>query len=57
VRRVLDAAPLLYLAVAVRTGPRVSPVVFAADRGQMWFVVARNSLKARAIARDGRVGG
>lgn len=55
-RQVLDDGSLLYVAVAGRSGPRVTPTLFTVERDQIWFVVARGSLKARVIARDGRVG-
>src|SRR5438046_886828 len=57
VRHVLDEGELLHVAVAARGGPRITPTVFSVERRQLWFVVTRGSVKARAIARFPHVGG
>jgi hypothetical protein len=54
---VLDETDVLHVAVSARDGPRVTPTVFDVDRGRIWFVIPRRSVKARVIARRGRVGG
>jgi hypothetical protein len=56
VAEVLDGSDVLHVAVAGRTGPHVTPAVFDADGDRLWFVTPRRSLKARVIARRGRVG-
>ena len=53
---VLDAAELMFLAVAGRHGPHVTPLAFDRDGENLWAVTPRDSAKARAIDRDGRVG-
>jgi hypothetical protein len=57
VTEVLDEAELLYVAVAARNGPHVTPAVFDVDGDRLWFVTPRRSVKARVIARHRRVGG
>jgi len=57
VAEVLAEAPVLYVAVAARNGPHVTPAVFDRDGGRLWFVTPRRSVKARVIARRRRVGG
>src|SRR5438552_8065826 len=57
VAEILDEAPVLYVAVAARSGPHVTPAVFDRDGGRLWFVTPRRSVKARVIARRRRVGG
>lgn len=57
VTEVLDGAELLYVAVAARNGPHVTPAVFDVDGDQLWFITPRRSVKARVIARNHRVGG
>lgn len=54
---VLYEADLLYVAVAARRGPHVTPTAFDVEGRRLWFVVPRNSVKARAIARHRQVGG
>lgn len=54
---VLDEADLLYVAVATRRGPHVTPTVFDVEGRRLWFVVPRDSVKARAIARQRQIGG
>lgn len=53
---VLDAAELMFLAVAGRHGPHVTPLAFDRDGEDLWAVTPRDSAKARAIDRDSRVG-
>ena len=57
VAEVLDEADVLYVAVAARRGPHVTPAVFDHDAGRLWFVTPRRSVKARVIDRHRRVGG
>ncbi len=57
VTEVLEDADLLYLAVAARNGPHVTPAVFDVDGDRLWFVTPRRSLKARVIDCRRRVGG
>src|SRR5581483_4411625 len=57
VTEVLEEADLLYLAVAARNGPHVTPAVFDVDGDRLWFVTPRRSVKARVIAHRRRVGG
>jgi hypothetical protein len=57
VAEVLDEADVLQVAVSARNGPHVTPTVFDVDRGRLWFVTPRRSVKARVIARRRRVGG
>ena len=57
VAEVLDEADVLYVAVAARRGPHVTPAVFDHDAGRLWFVTPRRSVKARVIDRNRRVGG
>jgi hypothetical protein len=57
VAEVLDEADVLYVAVAARRGPHVTPAVFDQDGGRLWFVTPRRSVKARVIDRHRRVGG
>jgi hypothetical protein len=54
---ILDDADLLYVAVATRRGPHVTPTAFDVEGRRLWFVIPRSSVKARAIARDRVVGG
>ena len=53
---VLDSAALMFLAVAGRHGPHVTPIAFDRDGSDLWALTPRNSAKARAIDRDSRVG-
>ncbi|MGH8974172.1 MAG: pyridoxamine 5'-phosphate oxidase family protein [Acidimicrobiia bacterium] len=53
---VLDEAGVLWVAVASRRGPHVTPAVFDVDGRRLWFVTPRRSVKARAIDRHRRVG-
>ncbi|HYH50863.1 MAG TPA: pyridoxamine 5'-phosphate oxidase family protein [Acidimicrobiia bacterium] len=56
VATVLDEAELLYVAVAGRNGPHVTPAVFHTDGDRLWFITPRRSVKAKVIARRRRVG-
>ena len=53
---ILEDAELAYLAVDSKTGPMVTPLLFAVRDGRLWMVVPRSSAKLTAIARDARVG-
>ena len=56
VARVLDDASFAYLAVETSSGPHVTPLLFAATPDRLWFGIARNTLKARVIAKRPAVG-
>jgi hypothetical protein len=56
VGRVARASELAYVAIEVRGAPHVTPVLFAVAHDRLWFAVARNTLKARTLARRPRVG-
>lgn len=53
---VLDSADLVFLAVAGRHGPHVTPLAFDRDADELWCLTPRGSGKAKAIERDARVG-
>lgn len=53
---VLDAADVMFLAVAGRHGPHVTPLAFDRAGEDLWAVTPRDSAKARAIDRESRVG-
>ena len=53
---ILDAGELAYLAVTSKSGPMVTPVLFAARDGRIWMVMPRSSAKIAAIGRDALVG-
>jgi hypothetical protein len=57
VAEILHSGDLLYIAVAARGGPRVTPIAFNLDRRRLWFLVPRRSIKARTIAQRPHVGG
>jgi hypothetical protein len=57
VSEVLDEADVLYLAVAAKNGPHVTPAVFDVDGDRLWFITPRRSVKAKVIDRHRRVGG
>lgn len=52
----LDAAELAYLAVTSKTGPMVTPVLFASKDERVWMVFPRASAKIAAIGRNAVVG-
>ena len=56
-KRILADGEFCYVAVATRSGPHLTPVVFAMDGGRMWLTTARGSVKARAWKADRRVAG
>lgn len=56
VAALLDDAPLLFLAVAGRSGPHVTPIAFDSTDRDLWVVAPRRSAKVRAVLRDPRVG-
>jgi hypothetical protein len=53
---ILAAGDLAYLAVTSKTGPMVTPVLFAARDDRLWMVLPRTSAKVAAIGRDALVG-
>ena len=53
---VLDSAGVMFLAVAGRHGPHVTPLAFDRRGDELGALTPRNSAKARAIRRDPRVG-
>src|SRR5205085_75307 len=55
VHDLVDRAELMYLAVAGRLGPHVTPLAFALSDQNVWAVTPRRSAKVRAIRRDARV--
>jgi len=54
--RILRRARFAYIAVQTRSGPHVTPVLFAATPDRLWFAVARGTLKVRALAKRPRIG-
>ncbi len=54
---VLDHGRKLYLAVASRWGPHVTPQVFDRKGKRLWLVIPRQSLRARVISDNPSVGG
>lgn len=56
-RRVLADGALCHLAVRTSNGPHVTPVVYVADGGRLWFTTARRSVKARAWRTDAHASG
>lgn len=53
---ILDDAPLAYLAVESKSGPMVTPLLFAVRDGRVWMVMPRASAKVDAIGRNAVVG-
>jgi hypothetical protein len=56
VSRILSQGRLAYVAIDVGRGPLVTPVLYGALGGDLWFVTNRNALKARVLARRPSVG-
>jgi hypothetical protein len=57
VRELLAEGSFCHVATSTRYGPHVTPMVFAEAGGRVWVTTSRGSVKARAWARDPRVGG
>lgn len=53
---ILAEADQLMINVPTRHGPHVTPELFAFDNGRLWCLTAASTLKARNLARGGRVG-
>ena len=56
VAKLLGDASIAYLAVETRSGPHVTPLLFAATPDRLWFGIGRGTVKARAIAKHPGVG-
>jgi len=56
VAAVLARASIAYLAVQASGGPHVTPLLFAATPGRLWFGIGRGTLKARVVAKRPAVG-
>lgn len=54
--QVIAQAERCYVVVGAKNGPHVTPAAFLSVHGRLWIVISRGSLKARAIAREPRVG-
>ena len=57
VRELLAQGSFCHVASSTRHGPHVTPMVFAEAGDRVWVTTSRGSVKARAWARDPRVGG
>lgn len=57
VRALLAQGSFCHVATSTQHGPHVTPMVFAEAGDRMWVTTSRGSVKARAWARDPRVGG
>lgn len=55
-RSILAEGRQLYVGVVTRNGPHVTPELYAAVGGDLWFATAGSTLKAKAVRRDGRMG-
>src|SRR3954454_16274068 len=51
VANVLKNASVAYLAIETKSGPHVTPLLFAATPDRLWFGIGRGTLKARVIAK------
>jgi hypothetical protein len=56
VATVLKHASVAYLAVETKSGPHVTPLLFAATPDRVWFGIGRGTLKARVLAKRPAVG-
>ncbi len=56
-RAVLDRGVLCHLAAPARTGPHLTPVVFAVEGGRVWGTTGRGTTKVRRWRRDRRAAG
>ncbi|MEX2102143.1 MAG: pyridoxamine 5'-phosphate oxidase family protein [Actinomycetota bacterium] len=54
---VFEAGTFCAIAASGRSGPHVTPLVFAWSSGSIWVTTARGSVKARSWTRDPRVAG
>src|SRR2546430_5706898 len=54
VASVTTAAPFAHVAIETASGPHVTPVLFSTGAGRVWFVVARDTLNARVLAKRPR---
>jgi hypothetical protein len=57
VRRVLEDGVLCHVAARTRSGPHVTPMVYAVAGDRLWVTTSRGSTKARAWRTDDRVAG
>ena len=57
VRELLAEGSFCHVTTSTRDGPHVTPMVFATTGDRLWVTTSRGSVKARAWARDPRVGG
>src|SRR3954471_1253549 len=56
VAHVLKNASVAYLAIETKSGPHVTPLLFAATPDRIWFGIGRGTLKARVLAKRPAVG-
>jgi hypothetical protein len=56
VANVLGGASIAYLAVETKSGPHVTPLLFAATPDRVWFGIGRGTLKARVLVKRPAVG-
>ena len=56
VATVLKNASVAYLAVETKSGPHVTPLLFAVTPDRVWFGIGRGTLKARVLAKRPAVG-
>jgi hypothetical protein len=56
-RDILERGVLCHLAAPARSGPHLTPVVFALEGGRVWGTTGRGTTKARSWRRDGRAAG
>lgn len=54
---ILQRGVLCHLAAPARSGPHLTPVVFAVEDGRVWGTTGRGTTKARRWRRDGRAAG
>lgn len=57
VREILRGGAFCHIASSTRSGPHVTPMVFAVAGGRIWVTTSRGSVKARAWRIDPRVAG
>jgi hypothetical protein len=53
---IASRAPFAHVAIETSAGPHVTPVLFTVTAGRLWFVVGRETLKARALAKHPQAG-
>jgi hypothetical protein len=56
VQDILADAELLYSAVRTRGGPHLTPTAVSWEADRLWAVAPKDSVKARALRRDPRIG-